>query len=246
MLSKLVEVMSNSNNIFLSLLIPAYNEEHRISESLKRVIAYLDLQTYTSEIIVIDDGSKDQTAELVSHFPTVKLIKLSRNFGKGFAVKTGALAAKGKYVLFSDADLSTPIEEVGRFLPILVQGTDIVIGSRAMKESNIAIRQPLYRELMGKIFNLFVKLFLFGGFNDTQCGFKGFRTDQAKKIFEKTKIYRFSFDVEILYLAKKYNMKIKQLPITWRNNEASSVSPISDASKMFFDLLKIRFFHRYS
>lgn len=228
--------------IFLTVIIPAYNEQNRISATLTKIIHYLDKQNYKSEIIVVDDGSQDDTAAKVSGvMPKVQLIRLEKNKGKGFAIKTGVLSAQGSYLLFSDADLSTPIEEVEKFLDRLKKGADIVIGSRALKESQIIVRQPWYRETMGKIFNFFVRFLIMDDIKDTQCGFKAFKIPVAQRLFQQLKIQRFSFDVEILYIAKKTGYRVEQLPIVWANNLQTSVHSIKDSTRMLVDLLKIRF-----
>ena len=230
---------------FLSLIIPAYNEEKRILPTLEKVYSYLSKQDYSFEIIIVDDGSTDETVKIVKNFiknkRMVNVLTNGENRGKGFTVKNGILSAKGNYIFFTDADLSTPIEELEKCIPHLTDNFDIVIGSRSLPESNIEIRQPFYREKMGKIFNLLVKMFLLKGVIDTQCGFKGFKKDAVKNIFNRSVIDGFSFDVETIFLAQKYKFKIKEIPVRWRNSELSKVSPIKHSLQMFFDLMHIRF-----
>ncbi|MDD3125775.1 MAG: glycosyltransferase family 2 protein [Candidatus Kapabacteria bacterium] len=234
-------------SIFLSLIIPAYNEESRISGSLDKALEYFSRQDYSWEIIVVDDGSTDQTARIIENYnaknPNITLIK-QVNIGKGSAVRNGMLAAHGKYRVFTDADFSTPIYELEKILPILSAGTDICIGSRSIDRSMVKEHQPFYREWMGKTFNKFVQLLVFKGIVDTQCGFKGFTASAAERIFSQAKINGFSFDVEVLFLAKLGKMTIKEVPIEWYNDERSKVNPISDSTRMFLELIKIRRLHK--
>lgn len=234
-------------SIFLSLIIPAYNEESRISGSLDKALEYFSRQDYSWEIIVVDDGSTDQTARIIENYnaknPNITLIK-QVNMGKGSAVRNGMLAAHGQYRVFTDADFSTPIYELEKILPILSAGTDICIGSRSIDRSMVKEHQPFYREWMGKTFNKFVQLLVFKGIVDTQCGFKGFTASAAERIFSQAKINGFSFDVEVLFLAKLEKMTIKEVPIEWYNDERSKVNPISDSTRMFLELIKIRRLHK--
>ncbi len=229
---------------FISVIIPAYNEEPRISETLKKIHQYLRENFEDFEIIVVDDGSTDSTAALVSairnELSGIKLRQNGKNMGKGFSVKNGILSSKGNLVLMSDADLSTPIEELQKLLPFIDRGFDIATGSRGLKESDIVIRQPWYRERMGKTFNVFVRLLLIGGIKDTQCGFKLFKGDVARRVFGKTRIHGFSFDVEVLFIAKKMGYKIKEIPIRWLNSPDSKVRVFKDSAKMLLELLKIK------
>jgi len=225
----------------ISIVIPAYNEEKRIGKSIKQIVKYLDKKKYSYEVIVVDDGSIDKTIDVVKKAGNkyVKIIKNKKNMGKGFSVKTGILNAKYPLVLFSDSDLATPIEELDKFMEY-IKSYDIVIASRNLKESNIKVKQPVYRQLMGKTFPLLVNLIALGGFRDTQCGFKLFKTDAAKKIVSLQTFNRFSFDVEILFIAKKLGYKIKEAPVVWIDKEGSKVNPIKDSIKMLIDLFKIR------
>ena len=232
----------------LSIVIPAYNEENRIGKTIDKILHYINNQKYPYEIIIIDDGSIDETVSVVmksmEHNEHIKLLNNKINKGKGYCIKKGILEANGKYVLFTDADLSTPVEEVEKLLSQLEKGYDIAIGSRSLAGSDIILRQPLYRELMGKVFNRFVRLLAVKEFVDTQCGFKLFRRDAARTIFKEQRLNGFAFDVEILYLARKNGFKIKEVPIKWINSPDSKVSPVSSSIGMFFDLLKIKKLHR--
>ena len=233
----------------LSVIIPAYNEENRLPATLKEIGSYLDQGKTDYEIIVVDDGSKDKTTlkvkEIKNNNGRVQLLQNEKNRGKGFSVRKGILAAQGEYILFYDADGSTPISELEKLLEKLRAGYDIAIGSRGLKESQIRVRQPLYREYMGKIFNRLVRLLTVPGIADTQCGFKCFRRETARELFTLQKIKRFSFDVEILYLAQKGGYKIVEVPVVWMNSPVSRVGLIKDSLQMLFDLFRIRLIHGF-
>ena len=237
-------------NFYLSIIIPAYNEENRIVNSLDELKKFIDESNYNCEIIIVDDGSKDRTIQVVHDFFSnnnllniYTLIENKTNKGKGFAVRKGLEKASGEFILFTDADFSTPINECKKMIEILKQGYDIVIGSRALKDSNLIKRQNIIRMSMGKFFNLMVKLITKLEFNDTQCGFKIFTKDSKTKLLPYLKIDDFSFDVEILYVAKKLNLKIKEIPVSWTNSPNSKVKIIKDSLKMFRSLIKIRNLH---
>ncbi len=231
---------------YLSVVIPAYNEEKRLPQSLTAVMDFLKKQPYRSEIIVSDDGSQDRTValakEILKEFPHQVLVT-PQNRGKGHAVRQGMLAATGAYVLFTDADLSTPIEEVLRFLARLEKDQDVVIGSRALPESQVEIHQNFLRETMGKVFNLMAQVWAFKGVRDSQCGFKCFRREAAQKLFSLQKLDGFSFDVEIVYLAQKLGVRLLELPVIWRNSAQSRVQVFRDPLRMFWDVLRIRSLH---
>ncbi|MFH0983957.1 MAG: dolichyl-phosphate beta-glucosyltransferase [Candidatus Omnitrophota bacterium] len=230
----------------LSVVIPAYNEELRLPQTLASVVAFLQSQPYASEIVVSDDGSQDRTIplaeELLKDFPH-QILKVPRNRGKGHAVRQGMLAATGDYVLFMDADLSTPIEEVNGFLERLEKDQDVVIGSRALPDSRVEIHQNFFRESMGKVFNFIAQRWAFKGVQDSQCGFKCFRRESARKLFGLQKLDGFSFDVEIVYLAQKHGFRLLELPVTWRNSTQSRVQVFRDPLVMFWDVLRIRSLH---
>ncbi len=231
--------------IDISIIIPAYNEEQRIVKNLKSALDYLQKQNLKFEIIVVDDGSDDNTVKVINNFnDSIKVIQLGKNLGKGAAVRTGMLSAKGKITLFSDADFSTPLYEMQKLIKKIDDGADICIGSRALDRSYVKKHQPFYREFMGKIFNQFVQFLVFKGITDTQCGFKAFKKEIANKLFSLSKINGFSFDVEILYLATKFGYKIEQVPVEWYNDTRSKVNPIKDSLSMFLELIKIRKLHR--
>ena len=226
----------------ISVVIPAYNEEKRIGPTLKKIIKYLKNNFVNFEIIVVDDCSIDNTANIIFKYKknNVKYLKNKKNMGKGFSVKRGLLSAKYSLVLFSDSDLATPIEELEKFKNY-IKNYDIVIASRNLKDSLIVVKQPKYRQFMGKIFPLLVNLIVLRGFKDTQCGFKLFKKNVAKKVVSLQTFNRFCFDVEILFIAKKLGYKIKEAPVIWIDKEGSKINPLKDGFFMFIDLFKIRF-----
>lgn len=232
-------------DIFLSVIIPAYNEQFNIIETLNSVFGYLKKQAYSFEVIVVNDGSRDKTADLVREyqksFPNLILLDNSINRGKGFAVRQGMQQARGKLALFMDADNSTKITEIEKALPLFEQGAEIVIGSRRLKTSQILAPQPLYRRFLGELFRLTTK-FLFGlPYEDTQAGFKIFN-QRARQLFERQKIWGWSFDVELLVLAKQLGLKVQEIPITWENRRSSRVR-LRGMIKVGFEFLKIYFTH---
>jgi glycosyltransferase involved in cell wall biosynthesis len=231
----------------LSVVIPAYNEVARLEPTLHRVIDYCRALQPEFEVLVVDDGSTDDTAGLVERLataePRVRLLALGANRGKGAAVRTGVLEARGREILFSDADLATPIEELGKLRAHLTNGCDIAIGSRAAPGADIRVRQHPVRELMGRSFNLMVRLAALGGIRDTQCGFKLFRRDAARDLFGRARLDGFAFDVEILWLARG-RYQVAEVPVVWSHVDDSKVSPGGDAARMFVDLLRIRWLHR--
>lgn len=236
-----------SGDIFLSVVIPAYNEDRRIANTLVKVREYLDRQDFSSEIIVVSDGCTDLTdqyaTQTLTNWPNFRLLCRVENKGKGYSVKEGILDSQGRLILFTDADLSTPIEELDNFLP-WADEFDVLIGSRALPESNIQVHQSFFREYMGKTFNLFVQLLVFRGIKDTQCGFKLFNRQAALDIFRRIKLTGFSFDVEALYISRKLGYRIKQIPVIWRNSPESRVHVFTSSVEMFRDLFRIRSLHK--
>jgi dolichyl-phosphate beta-glucosyltransferase len=228
--------------IMISVVIPAYNEAKRLPKAVEKIRTYLAKRPYRSEIIVVDDGSTDQTTNNLPD--NIRVIHNKENQGKGFSVRKGVMAAHGDYIFFSDADLSTPIRELDRLLAPLQKDADIAIGSRAIKGAKITEHQPYARQLMGRFFNLMVRTMLIRGLKDTQCGFKGFRKEVARSLFNRQKTKGFSFDVEILYLAQKAGLKIEEIPVSWRNSINTKVNVFRDPLLMFIDLLRIRSLHR--
>lgn len=242
----------NSNQPFLSVIIPAYNEARRIGSSLTAILDYLQAQPYPFELIVVDDGSRDQTIQVVQATPcakeNIRIISYIPNRGKGYAIRQGVLASQGEFVLFMDADLSTPVSEIANAFELSTD-YDIVIGSRALSKSQIVVYQPMYRRIGARIFNLLRDGLVGAGisrFKDTQCGFKLFRGDIARQIFSLAQVTGFMFDVEILYLALKWNLKIVELPVEWANVPGSKLRLFNDTLRMFKDLAMIRWSHRKS
>jgi dolichyl-phosphate beta-glucosyltransferase len=236
---------------YLSLIIPAYNEGQRLPDSLKKVDDYIAQAPFSLEVIVVDDGSSDDTNSLVQSWTQGKsfaqVAHHGVNMGKGAAVQTGVKLAQGRFILFSDADLSTPLEEVHTLLPFVdpaLGGKDVqsgAIASRRLKGAQLLQRQPFYREASGRIFSLLVRVVAVRGFLDTQCGFKLFEHDAAKNIFSKLTIKRFGFDVEVIYIAiRKLGLRLKEVPVIWVDSKNTKVRLVRDSFRMFLDLLWIR------
>jgi glycosyltransferase involved in cell wall biosynthesis len=228
--------------VFLSVIVPAYNEEHRLPDSLRQIVGYLGKQEYTSEVIVIDDGSEDRTAqvveEMMAELPPLSLLR-SEHQGKGHAVKRGMLAGRGEYLFICDADLSMPIEELNKFLPPALAGYDVAIASREAPGAR-RYDEPSYRHFMGRVFNWIVRLFAVRGFQDTQCGFKCFRREAAREVFNYQTMDGWGFDVEVLFIAQKRGYVIVEVPINWYYSANSRIHPIRDSIGMFREVIKIR------
>jgi len=227
----------------VSIVVPAYNEAQRIGESIKKIDAFVRASPLSFELIVVDDGSRDDTAATVSKSQTkgLRLVRNEQNHGKGYTVRQGVLAASGEYVLFTDADLSAPIEELNKLLAVaLKDGADVVIGSRAVDRTFIEKHQSRFRELGGIIFNKMVRLLLGLKLHDTQCGFKLFHRQKSRRIFELQTTQGFGFDAELLFLAARNGLKIRETPVRWSHSEGSKVNPVRDGLRMFSDLVRIR------
>jgi glycosyltransferase involved in cell wall biosynthesis len=227
----------------VSIVVPAFNEASRIGDSIQKIEDFLGKLPFGSEVVVVDDGSSDATSDIVRRlkFPGLRLITNDVNHGKGFAVQMGVLAATGEYVLFSDADLSAPIEEFDKLLQAAEsQRADVVIGSRAVDRSFIQIHQTRVRELGGILFNRMVRLLLGLNIYDTQCGFKLFRREKIRPVFEKLRITGFGFDPELLFLASRAGLKILEIPVRWSHAEGSKIRFLRDGIRMFTDLVRIR------
>jgi len=237
-----VEAASNPE---LSVVIPCYNEEQRLPRTIEQVERYLGSSGVAYELILVDDGSIDGTRTIMDSAaernPAVRLEALPHNRGKGRALAEGVAAARGAEILITDADLSTPIEEVDKLRAELRNGAGVAIASRALKGSRVEVSQPIYRVLMGKAFNLLVQVVLLPGIWDTQCGFKLFRADVAHDAFGGLTTDGFGFDPEVLYRAKKRGVKIAEVPVVWRNSAPTTVSPIKSSLDMFKHVLRIRF-----
>ena len=235
----------NSQPLDLSIIVPAYNEESRLPKTLDCIVAYVRARPYRAEILVVDDGSSDATATLVQAYgqmhPEFRLVSNGTNRGKGYSVRHGMLEARGEIALFTDADLSTPIEEADKLLAAMRdQGYDAAIGSRALDRTLIEIHQSVIREQAGIFFNRMVRWIMGIGFSDTQCGFKAFRRERAKIIFEQQRIERFGFDPEILFLAKRHGLRVAEVPVRWSHDAGTKVNVIVDGIRMFLELLLIR------
>ena len=231
---------------YLSIVIPAYNEEKRIGRTLEGTFEYLNAQKFESEVLVVNDGSTDQTAEIVHKFAVgrdkqLRLIENPGNRGKGYAVRNGMLQAKGDIVLFYDADLATPTTEIAKVIePIAKNQYDIVFGSRALNNDLIGVHQSFLRELRGRGGNLLLRLLLGLDFKDTQCGFKAFRLKAAKEVFAVQQIDGFGFDPEVLYIGQKQAWRLLETPVRWNHVEGSKVTLFATTIKVLFEVLTIR------
>lgn len=227
---------------FLSLILPAHNEAERLPHSLKLVQEFVNRQTYESEVLVIENASTDDTAKVVegyqASFPQLKMIRLEQG-GKGNAIRVGMQAARGEYRFMADVDFSMPVEEISKFLPPNLAQTQVVIASREQAGSK-RIAEPFYRHLIGRVFNGLVRILVLPGLQDTQCGFKCFSAEAAEQIFPKQTLNGWSFDVEVLTIARELGFKVLEVPITWTYQPGSRMSILSDSWQMFKDLLLIR------
>jgi dolichyl-phosphate beta-glucosyltransferase len=229
----------------ISFVIPAYNERDRIPATLVRVREYLDAAGEEYEVIVADDGSTDETVEfvesVVEHWPQLSVIALRRNEGKGAAVRAGMLRARGEHRVFSDADLSTPIEELPRLRERLVGNCTVAIASRALPASKIGVHQPGRREMMGRTYNRLVQLLVLPGLHDTQCGFKAFTAEAAVVCFEPLRTRGFGFDAEALVRARRHGWEIAEVAVQWDHRDDSRVSALRDSGMVLLDLVRLRF-----
>lgn len=227
-----------------SIIIPAYNESTRLAASLEKILSYATIRGWDAEILVVNDGSSDSTPEIVRTYseknPRLKLLENPGNRGKGYSVRNGMLHAQGEILLFSDADLSSPIEEAEKLFAAVAMGADVAIGSRWLQSHLQTQRQPLYRQLFGRLFNLLLRITLGLQFKDTQCGFKAFNRRAAEAIFPLQQIERWGFDPELLYLAKRFRLKVVEVPVTWAHREGTRISPLRDGGKMFLEMLAVR------
>ena len=229
-------------NPFLSIVIPAYNEESRLPHSLEQVLVFLGRQPYTSEVIVVENGSSDRTYEVAQAFTreneNLRVVQNEMR-GKGRAIHRGVKESKGEYIFMCDADLSMPIEEVNKFIPPQLQQVDIAIGSREAPGS-VRYHEPSYRHFTGRVFNTLIRWLVLPGLQDTQCGFKCIRAAVAREIFPYQTLMGWAFDVELLYIARRHGYGIVEIPIDWYFNADSKISVFRDSLRMFLDLLSIR------
>jgi dolichyl-phosphate beta-glucosyltransferase len=235
-----------TDNIYLTVVIPAYNEEGNIAATLQDIAQYLRTKNYSYEVIVVDDGSRDKTAELAAFegkvLPHFTLLRHSPNKGKGYTVKEGVLAARGDLILFMDADNSTRINQIDNLMSAIIDGYDIAIGSRRMTGAIIEEYQPRSRRILGTTYIKLSNLILGTNVNDYNCGFKLYKKNAAKILFKNLTRNDWSFDSELIFLAARMNLKIKEIPVIWHDKqETSKVKPLKDGLKSFFSLLKIRF-----
>ena len=233
----------NPSSPDLSIIIPSYNEESRLPATLDGIAGYLQSYRGTAEVLVVDDGSKDGTAAVAEYFrikiPTLRVVSNGVNRGKGYSVRHGMQEARGKIALFTDADLSAPIEEAEKLIEAL-ENYDVAIGSRAMDRSLISVHESPFREFAGIVFNKIVRVILWLPFVDTQCGFKAFRRENCGVIFEQQRIERFGFDPELLYLARHHGLRTAEIPVRWGHSAATKVSMLRDSVQMFIDIFTIR------
>ena len=227
-----------------SIIIPAYNEGARLGATLDRVLQYISAQGWDAEVIVVNDGSRDQTPDLVRRYaqtyPTLRLLENPGNRGKGYSVRNGMLRAEGEILLFTDADLASPIEEAPKLFAAIQSGADIAIGSRWLRPELQTQRQSLLRQFYGRIFNLALRILLGLKFKDTQCGFKAFTRSAAQIIFPLQKIERWGFDPELLYLAGRASLNVEEVPVAWSHQAGTRISPLRDGLRMFGEALTVR------
>ncbi len=227
-----------------SIVIPAYNEEIRIEATLDRVLEYVYAQKWDAEILVVNDGSRDATRDIILRYaaahPMLRLVDNPGNHGKGFSVRNGVLHSKGEWIVFTDADMASPIEESEKLLAALERGADVAIGSRWLDPSLQTRKQPFYRRILGRIFNLALRVILGMKYRDTQCGFKAFRRTAAQAVFPLQIIERWGFDPEIVFVARRLGFRVDEVAVKWAHQENTKISPIKDGLRMFTELLKIR------
>jgi len=229
-----------------SIILPAYNESARIAATLDKILAHAMQHGWNLEVIVVNDGSNDATADIVCEYArkysALRLLENPGNRGKGYSVRNGMLHARGEILLFSDADLSSPIEEADKLFTAIAKGADVAVGSRWLDRRLQIRRQPLHRRLFGRVFNLALRTILGLQFKDTQCGFKAFTRRSAQIIFPLQKIERWGFDPELLYLAAKFGFVVREVPVAWSHREGTRIHPVRDGIRMFGELLRIRWY----
>jgi dolichyl-phosphate beta-glucosyltransferase len=234
------------SSVKYSIVIPAYNEAARLGKTLQRVLSYVASQGWNAEIILVNDGSRDNTPEIIRSYavnhPNLRLLENPGNRGKGYSVRHGMLNATGDVLLFSDADLSSPIEEAPKLLAAISAGADVAIGSRWLQKELQTQRQSLLRQLLGRAFNFLPRLVLGLNYKDTQCGFKAFTRRSALAIFPRQRIERWGFDPELLFLARKFGLKVVEIPVAWGHTEGTRISALRDGAHMVWEVAKIRWY----
>jgi dolichyl-phosphate beta-glucosyltransferase len=232
------------SHITHSFVLPAYNESERLTTSIPKVLEYVRTRGLRAEIIVVNDGSTDSTAEVVRQFaavnPLIVLLENPGNRGKGYSVRNGMLHSKGEVALFTDADLSSPIAEADKLFAALADGADVAIGSRWLKRELQTERQPLLRQLYGRLFNLGLRVVLGLGYHDTQCGFKAFTRKAIEVVFTRQQVERWGFDPELLFLSRKFRLRTIEVPVEWAHDHRSKINPLRDGLRMGLDVLNIR------
>jgi dolichyl-phosphate beta-glucosyltransferase len=229
-----------------SIVIPAYNESERLRATLDRVVAYVAEKKWDAEVVVVNDGSRDNTRDIILEYAArhgcVRLLDNPGNRGKGYSVRHGMLEARGELLLFSDADLASPIEEAERLFAVLRGGVDVAVGSRWLDPSLQTVRQPFYRRVLGRVYNLLLRVLLGLNYKDTQCGFKAFTRAAAQAVFPRQIIERWGFDPEILYLVRHLGLKTQEVAVHWAHRENTKLHPFRDGVRMFGELLRIRWY----
>ena len=229
-----------------SVVIPAYNEAARLGASLERILGFLSREDWSAEVLVVDDGSRDSTPAIAGRWaaqdPRVRLLHNPGNRGKGYSVRHGMLEARGQLLIFSDADLSSPIEEAKKLVAAIRAGADVAIGSRWKRPELMTQRQPLLRQVAGRLYNLTLRVVLGLRFNDTQCGMKAFTRPAALQIFSRQRIERWGFDPELLYLARRLRMRTVEVPVEWAHDDRSKINPLVDGMKMLTEALRVRWY----
>jgi glycosyltransferase involved in cell wall biosynthesis len=230
---------------YYSIIVPAFNEAERIGASLQHMLDYIAESRWSAEIIVVNDGSTDSTASVVQEYarpnPIIRILENPGNRGKGYSVRNGMMNASGQVLLFTDADLSSPIEEAAKLFAVIESGeADVAIGSRYLQRELQTRRQPLYRRMMGRAFNLALKTILGLSYVDTQCGFKAFSRKAVSSIFPNMKIERWGFDPEILFLARRYGVSVSEVAVSWAHDHRSKINPLRDGTRMLGELMRVR------
>jgi glycosyltransferase involved in cell wall biosynthesis len=230
--------------ISYSIILPAFNESERLGASLEKVLAYVAEQGWDAEVIVVNDGSRDNTAEIAGQFaarnPAVRVLENPGNRGKGYSVRHGVLESRGDYILFSDSDLSSPIREASKLFAKLREGADVAFGSRWLETNLQTERQSILRQIVGRLYNILLRVTLGLNYKDTQCGLKAFTREAAEVVFTRQTIERWGFDPELLFIARKFKLRMVEVPVEWAHDDRSKINPLVDGVKMGIEMLRIR------